>query len=90
MILLIGGLGFIGMHTALQLQALHYAGRADLDVVSLRTGSIYGPMYYSMFNAASRCHAAVKKEEPDFRDRPGGVKVENDAQGSPSNFVGLG
>jgi len=38
--------------------------RADLNVVSLRIGSIYGPMYYSMFNAASRmCHAALKGEE---------------------------
>ena len=50
-------------------------------MVSLRIGSIYGPMYYSMFNAASRlCHAAVKGEEADFSDRPGGVIFEDDAQ----------
>ena len=66
---------------SMEIQAFHYAGRADLNVVSLRIGSIYGPMYYSMFNAASRmCHAAIKGEEPDFSDRPGGTIFEDDAQ----------
>lgn len=66
---------------SMEIHALHYAGRADLNVVSLRIGSIYGPMYYSMFNAASRmCHAAVNGDEPDFSDRPGGAIFEDDAQ----------
>jgi nucleoside-diphosphate-sugar epimerase len=40
-------------------------------VVSLRIASIYGPLYYSMHNAISRmCHAAIKRVEPDFSDRP--------------------
>ena len=66
---------------AMEIHALHYAGRAGLDVVSLRIGSIYGPLYYSMFNPASRmCHAALKGEDPDFSDRPDGVLFEDDEQ----------
>ena len=49
-------------------------------MVSLRIGSIYGPLYYSMFNPASRmCHAALKGEEPDFSDRPNGTLMDADA-----------
>ena len=52
----------------------------SLDVISLRIGSIYGPLYYSMFNPASRmCHAALKGEEPDFSDRPNGTLTDADA-----------
>ncbi len=66
---------------SMEIQAHRYADRAGLDVVFLRISSIYGPMYYSMFNAASRmCHAAVKGEEADFSGRPGGVIFEDDAQ----------
>ena len=58
---------------AMEIHALHYAERAGVEVVSLRIASIYGPYYYSMFNPMSRmCHAALKGEEPDFSDRPGG------------------
>ena len=65
-----------GMET----HAFYYASRTNLDVVSLRIGSIYGPLYYSMFNPASRmCHAALKREEPDFGDRPNGALMESDA-----------
>ena len=49
-------------------------------MISLRIGSIYGPLYYSMFNPASRmCHAALKGEEPDFSDRPNGTLTDADA-----------
>ncbi len=66
---------------SMEIQAFHYADRADLNVLSLRIGSIYGPMYYSMFNAASRmCHGAVKGQDADFSDRPGGMVFEDDAQ----------
>ena len=65
-----------GMET----HAFYYASRANLEVISLRIGSVYGPLYYSMFNAASRmCHAALKGEEPDFSDRPNGTIFEDDA-----------
>lgn len=57
----------------MEIHALHYAERAGVEAVSLRIGSVYGPYYYSMFNPMSRmCHAALKGEEPDFSDRPGG------------------
>lgn len=66
---------------SMEIQAFQYADRAALNVLSLRIGSIYGPMYYSMFNAASRmCHGAVKGEDADFSDRPGGMVFEDDAQ----------
>ena len=65
---------------AMETHAFYYASRAGLSVVSLRIGSIYGPLYYSMFNPASRmCHAALKGEEPDFSDRPNGTLMDADA-----------
>lgn len=49
-------------------------------MVSLHIGSIYGPLYYSMYNPASRmCHAALNGGEPDFSDRPNGVLMDADA-----------
>ena len=63
----------------MEIHALHYAERAGLDVVCLRIGSIYGPLYYSMFHPGARiAHAALKGAEPDFSDRPGGVIYEDD------------
>ena len=63
----------------MEIHAFHYAARAGVNVVSLRIGSIYGPYYYSMFNPMSRmCHAALKGEDPDFSDRPGGGINEDD------------
>ena len=64
---------------AMEIHASHYAARASIEVVSLRIGSIYGPYYYSMFNPMSRmCHAAIRGEDPDFSDRPGGAISEDD------------
>jgi UDP-glucose 4-epimerase len=58
---------------AMEIHALYYASRLNLEVVSLRIASIYGPLYYSMHNPISRmCHAAVKNAAPDFSDRPNG------------------
>jgi UDP-glucose 4-epimerase len=63
----------------MEMHAHYYAAQAKLDVVALRIGSIYGPLYYSMHNPISRmCHAAVKGLEPDFGDRPGGAVFEDD------------
>ncbi len=63
----------------MEIHASHYAARANIDVVSLRIGSIYGPYYYSMFNPMSRmCRAALKGEDPDFSDRPAGSISEDD------------
>ena len=63
----------------MEMHAHYYAAQAKLDVVALRIGSIYGPLYYSMHNPISRmCHAAVKNVEPDFSDRPDGKIFEDD------------
>src|SRR5262249_50043734 len=64
---------------AMEIHAHFYAAQTKLDVVALRIASIYGPLYYSMFNPVSRmCHAAVNNAEPDFADRPGGTIFEDD------------
>src|SRR5262245_40554601 len=63
----------------MEMHAHFYAAQARLDVVALRIASIYGPLYYSMHNPISRlCHAAVKRVEPDFGDRPDGKLFEDD------------
>ena len=63
----------------MEMHAHFYAGQNKLDVVALRIGSIYGPLYYSMHNAVSRiCHAAARNAEPDFADRPDGKIFEDD------------
>ena len=62
-----------------EIHSLHYAARAEIDVINLRIGSIYGPLYYSMFHPGARiAHAALKGEEPDFSDRPNGAIYEDD------------
>ena len=62
-----------------EIHSLNYASRAGLDVISLRIGSIYGPLYYSMFHPGARiAHAALEGEDPDFSDRPNGVVYEDD------------
>ena len=63
----------------MEMHAHFYAAQTKLDVVALRIGSIYGPLYYSMHNPIGRmCHAAVKGSEPDFSDRPDGKIFEDD------------
>jgi UDP-glucose 4-epimerase len=64
---------------AMEIHALYYAARLNLEVVSLRLASIYGPLYYSMHNPISRlCHAAVNNTEPDFSDRADGHILADD------------
>src|SRR5207249_2617585 len=63
----------------MEMHAHFYAGQNKLDVVALRIGGIYGPLYYSMHNPVSRiCHAAARNAEPDFADRPDGKIFEDD------------
>ena len=63
----------------MEMHAHFYAAQTKLDVVALRIGSIYGPLYYSMHNPISRmCHAAARNTEPDFSDRTGGKIFEDD------------
>ena len=63
----------------MEMYAHFYAAQTKLDVVALRIGSIYGPLYYSMHNPISRmCHGAARNTEPDFNDRPDGKIFEDD------------
>ena len=63
----------------MEMHAHFYAAQSKLDVIALRIGSIYGPLYYSMHNPVSRlCHAAAREAEPDFGDRPDGKIFEDD------------
>jgi UDP-glucose 4-epimerase len=62
---------------AYEITSTHYALRTGLDVVFLRMGYVYGPLYHSMGNAMSRLvHAAVKGVEPELRAE----LFEDDAQ----------
>ncbi len=46
---------------AFEILALHYGDRTKLDVVALRIGVIWGPLYHSMHNMPSRMvHGALK------------------------------
>lgn len=58
----------------------HFAERTGLEVVALRIGGIYGPLYHSMANLPSRLvHAAVRGRNPDFAGARGGVPYREDA-----------
>jgi UDP-glucose 4-epimerase len=62
---------------AYEIISTHYALRTGLDIVLLRMGYIYGPLYHSMGNAMSRLvHAAVKGVAPELRAE----LYEDDAQ----------
>lgn len=58
----------------------HFGDRAGLEVVALRIGGIYGPLYHSMANLPSRLvHAAVRGRAPDLAGGRGGVPYREDA-----------
>ena len=59
----------------------HYADRASMEVVFMRIGGIYGPLYHSMANLPSRMtHAAVKGVSVNYGRgaRGGTVPFEED------------
>jgi UDP-glucose 4-epimerase len=61
-----------------EILGLFYARQTGLDVVALRIGGIYGPLYHSMANLPSRLtHAAVKGTKPELAGR-GGAAVAGD------------
>jgi UDP-glucose 4-epimerase len=61
-----------------EILGLFFAQQAGMDVVSLRIGGIYGPLYHSMANLPSRLtHAAVKGQAPQLTGR-GGAAVAGD------------
>jgi len=62
-----------------EILGLFYAQQTGLDVVALRIGGIYGPLYHTMANLPSRLtHAAVRGTEPDLGGRRGGVSMAGD------------
>ena len=64
---------------AFEILGLHYADRAKLDVIMLRIGGIWGPLYHTMANLPSRlCHAAVQGRPADYTGARGGVPFEED------------
>ncbi len=68
-----------GYKKAWEILALLYGAQAGLDVQVLRLGGIYGPLYHSMANLASRlCHAAVRSRPLDLAGGRGGVPFEDD------------
>jgi UDP-glucose 4-epimerase len=51
----------------LEILGLFFAQRTGLEVVMLRVAGVFGPLYHSMANLASRlCHAAARGRQPDF------------------------
>jgi UDP-glucose 4-epimerase len=62
------------MKKAMEVLALHYADRTGLDVVLLRIGMVYGPLYHTLANFPSQVlHYAVKGRP--FADGPGSWDV---------------
>ncbi|MGH7830009.1 MAG: NAD-dependent epimerase/dehydratase family protein [Candidatus Binatia bacterium] len=68
---------------ALEILGMHYASRTALEVVSLRIGSPFGPLYHSLAAPTSRmCHAAAKGAPVDFTGARRGVPYEEDETGA--------
>ena len=57
----------------------HIGARSNLEVVNLRIGGIWGPLYHSMANLPSRLiHAAVHGTDPKLAEGRGGVPFAED------------
>jgi UDP-glucose 4-epimerase len=68
---------------ALEILGLHYASRTDVEVVALRIGSPFGPLYHSLAAPTSRiCHAAAKGLPTDFTGVRRGAPYEEDDTGA--------
>jgi UDP-glucose 4-epimerase len=68
---------------ALEILGLHYASRTDLEVVALRIGNPFGPLYHSLAAPTSRiCHAAAKGMPADFTGARRGAPYEEDDPGA--------
>jgi UDP-glucose 4-epimerase len=67
---------------AFEILALHYSDRTKLDVIALRIGVIWGPLYHSMYNMPSRMvHGALKGGTVDLTQAagvPGSPACEKD------------
>jgi UDP-glucose 4-epimerase len=68
---------------ALEILGLHYASRSSLEVVALRIGNPFGPLYHSLAAPTSRiCHAAAKGTPTDFTGARRGAPYEEDDTGA--------
>jgi len=68
---------------AMEILGMHYASRTGLEVVAMRIGGPYGPLYHTLAAPTSRmCHAAVKGVPADFKGTRTGVPYENDEVGA--------
>jgi len=68
---------------ALEILGLHYASRTDLEVVQLRIGTPFGPLYHSLAAPTSRIiHAAAKGVPADFTGARGGAPHQEDDTGA--------
>jgi UDP-glucose 4-epimerase len=68
---------------AMEILGLHYASRTGLEVVALRIGNPFGPLYHSLAAPTSRiCHAAAKEVPVDFKGARGGAPHEEDETGA--------
>jgi UDP-glucose 4-epimerase len=66
---------------AWEILALHWGERTGVEVVMLRLGGIWGPLYHTLASPISRmCHAAAKGVPADLASGRGGVPFEDDTQ----------
>jgi UDP-glucose 4-epimerase len=68
---------------ALEILGLHYAARTNLEVVALRIGTPFGPLYHSLAAPTSRIiHAAANGVRADFAGARGGAPHQEDDTGA--------
>ncbi|HLN87511.1 MAG TPA: NAD(P)-dependent oxidoreductase [Candidatus Limnocylindrales bacterium] len=68
---------------ALEILGLHYASRTNLEIVALRIGTPFGPLYHSLAAPTSRIiHAAAKGLPADFTGARGGAPHQDDDTGA--------
>jgi UDP-glucose 4-epimerase len=68
---------------ALEILGMHFASRTGLEVVALRIGTPFGPLYHSLAAATSRIvHAAAKGVAADFTGARGGAPHQADDAGA--------
>jgi len=68
---------------ALEILGMHYASRTNLEVIALRIGTPFGPLYHSLAAPTSRIiHAAAKGVAADFTGARGGPPHQEDDTGA--------
>jgi UDP-glucose 4-epimerase len=68
---------------ALEILGMHFASRTNLEVIALRIGTPFGPLYHSLAAPTSRIiHAAAKGVPVDFSGARGGAPHQEDDTGA--------